>query len=231
MAPLIEMRGLSKVCVSAAGPVQILCDIDLKIERGEFVTVIGPSGSGKSTLMHIAGCLDRASAGAYRLTGRDVCTRSDRELAHIRNNQIGFVFQNFNLLPRLTNAANVALPLVYRGLSRAERDSRARELLGLVGLGDKASLYPHQISGGEQQRVAIARALISEPTMLLADEPTGNLDSHTGAAVLELFSQAHACGKTVIMVTHDPALARRATRLIRIVDGRIEHDGAPREAA
>jgi putative ABC transport system ATP-binding protein len=226
MSPLIEMTSLWKVHASDAGPVTALREIEIQIGAGEFIAVVGPSGSGKSTFMHLVGCLDRPTSGTYRLNGRDVGTLPDRELAHVRNLQIGFVFQNFNLMPRLTNLANVALPLLYGGWRRTLREKRARDLLSRVGLEHKAAYLPGQISGGEQQRVAIARALALEPSLVLADEPTGNLDTATSSSILDLFSDTNAqLGTTLVFVTHDPSAARRARRMLRLIDGRIDYDG------
>jgi putative ABC transport system ATP-binding protein len=226
MSPLIEMTSLWKTHASDAGPVTALREIEVQIRPGEFVAVVGPSGSGKSTFMHLAGCLDRPTSGTYCLNGRNVGTLPDRELARVRNSQIGFVFQNFNLLPRLTNLANVALPLLYGGWRRTLRERRARDLLSRVGLEHKAAYLPGQISGGEQQRVAIARALALEPSIVLADEPTGNLDTATSSSILDLFSDTNRqLGTTLVFVTHDPAAARRARRMLRLIDGRIDYDG------
>lgn len=198
--------------------------VSLVVNTGEYMAIMGPSGSGKSTLMHIIGCLDRPTSGTVEVSGRDISRASDRELARIRNTAIGFVFQQFNLLRRTEALANVELPLVYRGLSTRERRERARAILTEVGLKDKLGNLPSQLSGGEQQRVAIARALITDPQILLADEPTGNLDSKSGAEILSLFDELHRKGRTIILVTHEADVARHARRVIRIADGRMTED-------
>ena len=229
-APLVWMQGIAKVygategTLGAAGSTAVyaLRGVDVHIAQGEFVAIVGPSGSGKSTLMNILGCLDVAERGRYVLAGVDVSRLGDDELAKIRNRLIGFVFQQWNLLARTTAAGNVALPLAYRG----DPDRRAKALAALrsVGLEQRANHRPNQLSGGEQQRVAIARALVSRPAILLADEPTGNLDSATGAGIMRLFAQLHASGRTVIVVTHDPRVADLAARQIHLKDGRIVLD-------
>ena len=198
--------------------------VDVDIARSEYVAIMGPSGSGKSTLMNIIGCLDRPSAGEYTLNGKRVSRMKDRELAHIRNHDIGFVFQTFNLLQRATALQNVELPLVYAGSARRDRRQRAAEALKQVGLEARMSHTPGELSGGQRQRVAIARALVNRPSILLADEPTGNLDSTTAGEILGTFDQLHAAGNTIILVTHDEGVARRARRIIRIRDGMIEAD-------
>lgn len=224
-SPIIEIHDLVKDYASGAGPVRILHGISLTIARGEFVAVMGPSGSGKSTFMNMLGCLDVPTSGAYRLNGNDVGRMSGDELAAVRNRDIGFVFQGFNLLPRAPLGDNVALPMVYAGKNREERKARAQELLTRVGLGDRYDAMPGLISGGQQQRVAIARALVNHPAIVLADEPTGALDSKTGAEIIGLFQRLHQeDGQTVIYVTHDPFLARHTERIIHLADGKIAHD-------
>jgi len=202
--------------------VRALNGVDLTIEAGEFVAIMGPSGSGKSTLMHIIGCLDSPTSGEYHLDGVLVSQMAKDDLASIRNSKIGFVFQSFNLLPHLNILKNVELPLMYAGESLRERSRKAREILASVGLSDRLRHKPSELSGGQRQRVAIARAIVNNPAILLADEPTGNLDSQAGGDILEIFTQLHSQGNTVIIVTHDKAVAQRAGRIIRIMDGRIE---------
>lgn len=204
--------------------VQALAGVDLTIGRNEYVALTGPSGSGKSTLMNLIGCLDSPTEGTYTLNGRDVSGMSDNELAQIRNREIGFVFQSFHLLPRLTVLQNVMQPLVYRGLPVEERRARAAESLAKVGLGDRMGHRPNQLSGGQRQRVAIARALVGAPSILLADEPTGNLDTRTSTEIMALFDALHAQGQTVVMVTHEPDIAAHCHRTIRVSDGRIVED-------
>ncbi|MBW7931223.1 MAG: ABC transporter ATP-binding protein [Gammaproteobacteria bacterium] len=206
--------------------VHALRDASFTIGRGEYVTIMGPSGSGKSTLMNIIGCLDRPDAGEYVLNGKPVSRMGDAELAHVRNREIGFVFQTFNLLQRASALRNVELPLVYAGVGRRERRERAIEALQQVGLGERVHHRPNELSGGQRQRVAIARALINRPSLILADEPTGNLDSKTASDILATFDELHAAGNTIVMVTHDEDIARRARRIIRLRDGRIETDTA-----
>jgi putative ABC transport system ATP-binding protein len=219
---IIETRGLTKVYGSNGNAVHALCGIDLAIERGELVALTGPSGSGKSTLMAILGCLDLPTGGSYALDGRQVERLSGPELAAIRNEKVGFVFQQYNLLPKATLARNVELPMLYAGVPRRERRARALELLDRVGLADRAQALPGALSGGQRQRVAIARALANHPALLLADEPTGALDSKTGQEVLALFRELHAQGNTVLLVTHDPAIAALAERRIELKDGLLD---------
>jgi putative ABC transport system ATP-binding protein len=220
-APLIEARGLAKTYRLGQVDVQALRGVDVDMSAGEYVAITGPSGSGKSTLMHILGCLDTPTAGSYRLDGEDVSGLSGKRLAQVRNRKVGFVFQTFNLMPRLSVEENVALPLKYRGgVPRAERRARALRLLERLGLKDRVGHRPDELSGGERQRVAIARALVGEPAILMADEPTGNLDSQSGAEVLATFKELHAAGHTIVLVTHDPGVAARAQRVIQISDGR-----------
>ena len=224
---MIELERITKVYQMGQQQVYALRGVSLTVERGEFVAIMGPSGSGKSTLMNILGCLDQPTDGRYRLGGRDVAEMNDDQLARIRNRQVGFVFQQFNLLPRTPALQQVALPLVYAGGGRAERRRRAQAALEAVGLGDRLHHRPDELSGGQQQRVAIARALVNRPSILMADEPTGNLDSRSGAEILDMLTQLHAEGMTVIMVTHDPGVARRAQRILRIHDGRLVADDRP----
>jgi putative ABC transport system ATP-binding protein len=229
MAAVVEMQGITKTYRSGGGArtveVHALRGVDLTIEQGEYVALMGPSGSGKSTLMHIIGLLDSPSGGSYRLGGRSVEGLSEVELARIRNRRVGFVFQAFFLLPRLSALHNVALPLVYRGVPLAERLKRARAALESVGLGDRLDHLPSELSGGQKQRVAIARALVQEPDLLLADEPTGNLDSRSSEEILGLFDELHRQGKTIVMVTHEPDVGSRAQRIVRLRDGQIATGG------
>ena len=227
--PVIEIRELTKVYSNTTVSVNALCGIDLEVEHGEFVAIMGPSGSGKSTLMNILGCLDRLTGGTYILNGEDVSKLDKNRLAAVRNRQIGFVFQSYNLLPRLTAAKNVMLPLLYNnqnGLSDHECHARAVAALGIVGLGDRIHHKPNELSGGQQQRVAIARALINQPSILLADEPTGNLDTHASEEILELLHRLHDGGATILMVTHEPGIAHHASRIIHLRDGEIVSDWA-----
>ena len=227
---LIELAGLWKTYDTGEVSVDALRGIDLAVERGEYVAIMGPSGSGKSTLMHILGCLDSPTKGGYRLDGEEVSHLSAGRLAVVRNKFIGFVFQNFNLLPRATLLRNVELPLLYGGLEREKRRAQAQQMLDQVGLGDRGRSLPNQLSGGQRQRAAIARALVTEPALLLADEPTGNLDQTTGGEVMDIFDALNGCGQTVILVTHDPQVAAHARRVVRIVDGQIAHDQETRAA-
>lgn len=224
--PLLQLQALEKAYETDAGPVPVLKGLQLSIAEGEFVAIMGPSGSGKSTLMNILGCLDVPSGGHYLLDGRDVGGLDDDELAHLRSEVIGFVFQGFNLLSRASLVANVALPLVYQRVARHLRQQRATVMLQRVGLGDWLNSLPPRISGGQQQRVAIARALVTEPRLILADEPTGNLDTHTGRDIMALFQQInHETGMTLVLVTHDLRVAGYASRLVYLLDGRIHYDG------
>ena len=222
MQPIIETTGLTKTFGSNGAAVHALRGIDLTISRGEFVALIGPSGSGKSTLMAILGCLDKPTAGSYVLDGQRVDGLSGPELAHIRNEKIGFVFQQYNLLPKASVLRNVELPMLYAGVARKERRERAMALLETVGIPDKAKVLPAALSGGQRQRVAVARALANRPAMLLADEPTGALDSKTGHEVLDLFADLHRQGHTIIIVTHDLSIASMAGRQVEIHDGLIQ---------
>jgi putative ABC transport system ATP-binding protein len=220
--PLIEARGLTKVYQLGRVEVRALRGVDVVVERGEYVAITGPSGSGKSTLMHILGCLDSPTGGAYQLDGEEVAGLRGRALAQVRNRKVGFVFQTFNLMPRMTVEENVALPLQYRGgYSRRARLRRARTLLERFGLAERIGHRPDELSGGERQRVAVARALIGDPAILMVDEPTGNLDSEAGAEVLRAFREVHAAGNTIVMVTHDPTVATEADRGIHIADGQV----------
>ena len=219
---LIEMRDLTRVYQLGTEEIHALRGVDMILEQGEYVAVMGPSGSGKSTLMNIIGCLDRPSAGQYILDGTPVESMNDDELAAVRNKKIGFVFQTFNLLARTTALANVERPLVYARIPRQERRRMAEEALTAVGLGDRMGHQPNELSGGQRQRVAIARALVNKPSLLLADEPTGNLDSQTGREILDLFRTLHDNGNSIIMVTHEDDVAKEAARVIHIRDGRIQ---------
>jgi putative ABC transport system ATP-binding protein len=221
---MIELHGIVKRYVLGDETVLALAGVDLFVGRNEYVALTGPSGSGKSTLMNIIGCLDSPSEGRYILNGRDTSSLSDDELAAVRNREIGFVFQSFHLLPRQSALQNVMQPLVYRRMPPAERRERAAEALRKVGLGDRLDHRPNQLSGGQRQRVAVARALVGEPSILLADEPTGNLDSRTSAEIMALFDALHAQGQTVVVVTHEPDIAAHCRRTIRVLDGRIVED-------
>ena len=225
--PIVKTIGLKKTYnPGTEKAVDVLHGIDLEIFPGEFVAIMGPSGSGKSTLMNLLGCLDTPTAGRYEFTGKNVATMVDDELADIRNREIGFVFQTFNLIPRQTALDNVALPLVYAGIGKEERLERAAEVLRSVGLGDRMHHQPNQLSGGQRQRVAIARALVNKPSLILADEPTGNLDSTTSDEILKLFDEIHAAGNTLVVVTHEEDVARHAKRVIRLRDGIIADAGS-----
>ena len=225
---MIEMQHLDKSYWADKTEVPVLHDICLTVEEGEYVSIMGPSGSGKSTLMNIIGCLDVPSAGTYCLDGENISEKSDGEMSRLRNSTIGFVFQNFNLLPRETALENVALPLLYGGVGRRERLRRAREALENVGLGDRLSFFPTQLSGGQKQRVAIARAMVSQPKLLLADEPTGALDTASGKQIMELFRQLNRQGVTIVMITHEPEIAACADRTVYIRDGQLSEGGEGR---
>ena len=230
MQPVIELSQIRKTYFMGSNSLDVLRGITLSILKNEYVALMGPSGSGKSTLMNIIGCLDTPSAGTYILNGHDVSKMSDDELAEIRNNEIGFVFQQFNLLPRLSAAENVALPLIYAGVGRKERMERAMVALEKVALQDRSHHKPNELSGGQIQRVAIARALVNNPSILLADEPTGNLDSKTSIEVMQIFGHIQAAGNTVVLVTHEEDIAGYAKRVVRLRDGLVESD-AQRERA
>jgi putative ABC transport system ATP-binding protein len=224
MKEVITLNGIKKSYYLGRNELPVLKGIDLVIGKNEYVALMGPSGSGKSTLMNILGCLDTASAGQYILNGKDVSRMNDDELADVRNVEIGFVFQQFNLLPRLTAWENVALPLIYAGASKKEREERARVMLEKVGLADRGHHKPNELSGGQSQRVAIARALINNPSLILADEPTGNLDTKTSIEIMDLFSKIHEGGNTVVLVTHEEDIANYTHRIVRVRDGIIESD-------
>jgi putative ABC transport system ATP-binding protein len=221
---VISLRGITRDFQLGAQTVHVLKGIDLDIQQGEYVALMGPSGSGKSTLMNLLGCLDTPTAGSYHLAGRDVSRMDDNDLAAVRNKEIGFVFQTFNLIPRQTALQNVALPMVYAGASKEARTERAEEVLRQVGLEDRMDHRPNQLSGGQRQRVAIARALVNTPSMILADEPTGNLDSTTSVEIMKLFDDIHKAGNTLVVVTHEEDIAQHAHRIIRLRDGVIESD-------
>ncbi len=222
MTSTLNLRQVRKTYAIGHLEVEALRGITMRVEEGEYVALMGPSGSGKSTLMHILGCLDVPTAGTYELAGTDVSAMSEVELAEVRNQRIGFVFQGFNLLPSMSAARNVELPLVYAGVDRNERRARAVTALDRVGLGDRVEHRPGELSGGQQQRVAVARALVTDPALILADEPTGNLDSRSTADVLGLFAELHASGRTIMLITHEPDVAAAAQRTVRIRDGLLE---------
>jgi putative ABC transport system ATP-binding protein len=221
---LIEIQNLTKTYLLGSVQVEALRGVSFQIKQGEYLAIMGPSGSGKSTLMNVIGCLDRPTAGKYILNGNDIDRLDDDRLAHLRNKEIGFVFQTFNLLPRMNALKNAELPLIYSGVPRQERKKIAEATLAQVGLSDRAGHRPSELSGGQQQRVAIARALINKPSILLADEPTGNLDSKSGAEILALFQELHRQGVTIIMVTHDQGVGENTHRIIRLMDGEIVED-------
>lgn len=226
MKELIKLKSIKRDFALGAETIRVLKGIDLTINQGEYVALMGPSGSGKSTLMNLLGCLDTPTSGSYILNGQDVSKMRDDDLAEIRNKEIGFVFQTFNLLPRTTALDNVALPMIYAGYGKAERSARAKEVLEQVNLGDRMDHQPNQLSGGQRQRVAIARALVNKPSIILADEPTGNLDSKTSVEIMKLFDDIHQNGNTVILVTHEEDIAAYAHRVIRLRDGMIESDSS-----
>jgi len=228
---IIRMSGIRKVYDTGKVKVEALKGIDLDVHPGEFVAIVGPSGSGKSTLMNLLGCLDTPTAGEYQIGGDNVAGVTRDELAEIRNRRVGFVFQNFNLLPHITAQENVELPLLFGGVSPKERRERAKELLTRVGLGDRLDHKPTELSGGQMQRVAIARALAMNPDIVLADEPTGNLDTSSGTDIMSIFNELWKSGRTLVIITHDPALARRASRIVEIRDGVITRDHRNEEAA
>jgi putative ABC transport system ATP-binding protein len=224
MSEIITTSEISRRYVMGAETIYALKSISITINKGEYVAFMGPSGSGKSTLMNIIGCLDTPSSGKYVLNGKDVSNLTENELAEIRNKEIGFVFQTFNLLPRSTALENVALPLIYAGLGKSDREKKAMDTLRGVGLEDRATHKPNELSGGQRQRVAIARALVNDPSIILADEPTGNLDTKTSYGIMEFFEELHSKGNTIIMVTHEEDIAQYAHRIIRLRDGLIESD-------
>jgi len=224
MKELVRVENVRKTYLMGHSEVQALAGVDFVIHEGEYVAVMGPSGSGKSTLLNLLGCLDRPTSGRYVLGGNDVSRMTDAQLSEVRGRCIGFVFQSFNLIPMLTAVANIEVPLFYQGVPRAKRHLRSRQLAHLVGLGDRLDHRPTELSGGQQQRVALARALVNDPLLLLADEPTGNLDSHTSEEILDLLDEVSRRGRTIIMVTHEEHVAARAHRVLRMRDGRVESD-------
>ncbi len=221
---IIDFKGISRFFQVGTETVKALLEVDILIQENEFVAIMGPSGSGKSTMMNILGCLDTPTAGTYHLNGQDVSKMTDNELADVRNREIGFIFQTFNLLPRSTALENVTLPLVYAGIGKHDRIDRAEETLKSVGLSDRMKHKPNELSGGQRQRVAVARALVNNPSIVLADEPTGNLDSKTSLEILGLLEEIHRLGNTIIVVTHEEDVAEHAHRIIRMIDGRIASD-------
>ncbi len=229
MSPIIKLENIEKSYIMGKQELRVLKGISLEIYKNEYVALMGPSGSGKSTLMNLLGCLDSPTAGKYILNGKDVSKTTDDDLAEVRNKEIGFVFQQFNLLPRLTAAENVALPLIYNGSKKKIRNEHSLEMLDRVGLSDRSHHKPNELSGGQNQRVAIARALVNNPSIILADEPTGNLDSKTSEEIMKIFDKIQAEGNTVILVTHEEDIARYAHRIIRLKDGLIESDNVMKE--
>ncbi|MFQ6073200.1 MAG: ABC transporter ATP-binding protein [Methanosarcinales archaeon] len=220
---IVDLIKVEKIYQLGKVSVPVLNGIDLQIKQGEFLAIMGPSGSGKSTLMNLIGCLDRPSGGNIIINGRDINVLSDSELARFRGKEIGFVFQTFNLINRMSALKNVELPMVYQKVSGSKRQARAKELLKMVGLGDRIKHKPNELSGGQNQRIAIARALVNDPPMLLADEPTGNLDTKSSTEIMQIFTELHSQGRTIIMVTHDPEIAEYADRIVKVRDGRIEN--------
>lgn len=231
MTPLIEFRNLSKIYQMGEMVVRAIDGISMTIEKGEFVAIVGQSGSGKSTCMNIIGCLDVPTSGVYLLDGQNVGTLNDNNLAEIRNKMVGFIFQQYNLLPKLNVLENVEVSLLYAGMPKKPRRERAEEVLARVGLSDKLSSRPNQLSGGQQQRVSIARALVGKPAVILADEPTGALDSKTGREVIALLQELNREGHTIVLITHDPLIADEASRIVRLADGKIIYDGPPEKAS
>lgn len=221
---IISVSQLKKTYIMGTNQVHALKDVSLDINKNEYVALMGPSGSGKSTLMNLLGCLDTPSSGDYVLNSINVSTMEDADLAEVRNKEIGFVFQTFNLLPRLSALENVALPLVYSGISKSKRLEKAQKVLDMVGLGDRTDHKPNELSGGQRQRVAIARALVNDPAIILADEPTGNLDTKTSIEIMAIFEEIHKAGNTIILVTHEPDIAEHAHRIVRLRDGLVEQD-------
>ena len=228
---VVRLDGVTKVYGFGEAATMALDNVSLEVKKGEFVAIMGPSGSGKSTLMNMIGLLDHPTTGTYHLSGDDVSNFKDKKLAHIRRDRIGFIFQSFNLLPRLNALENVSLPLVYRTFDKVKRLNKAAKMLENVGLADRQYFMPNQLSGGQVQRVAVARALVNQPSLILADEPTGNLDTHNSAEIMELLSEIHKAGNTIIMITHNPELAEYAERIITMVDGRIDSDKATKKKA
>lgn len=228
MKKLIDLSGINKSYRNGDQELQVLKNINLQVEEGEFLAIMGPSGSGKSTLMNIIGCLDKANAGTYHIEGTDVSNLSDNQLSDLRNQKIGFVFQNFNLMPKLTACQNVELPLTYMKIPKKERRERAMEMLCLVGLEERSEFKPMELSGGQKQRVAIARALVTNPSFILGDEPTGALDTKTSVQIMELFKKFNEAGKTIVIITHEPEVAQMCKKTVVLRDGNIEHKAVER---